>query len=126
MLNGVSSVSFQAGVFDKPNFTAPQTYVRPEGAPADSSGKKKGKAGKVILGIALAAAAVAGLIIGHNKNAFKNVGKIIPEGIKNAKWLQWAKQPAKAVMNAFDVAGGWLKNVPTMVAGWFGKGAAKA
>ena len=122
MLNGVSNVSFQAGVFDQPNFTAPQTYVRPAGAdPAEASGKKKRKAGKVILGIALAAAAVAGLVIGHNKNAFKNVGKIIPEGIKNAKWLQWAKQPAKAVMNAFDVAGGWLKSVPSKIAGLFPK-----
>ena len=123
MLNGVSNVAFSAGVFDRPNITAPQTYVRPGGGAdaVDLSGKKKGKGKKVLAFLLTTAAVVAGLIVGHNKGAFKNVGKIIPEGVKNAKWLQWLKKPTKVVMNALDTAGGWLKSVPEKVAAVFGK-----
>ena len=123
MLNGVSNVSFSAGVFDRPALNAPQTFTRPN-AP-DTVEVPKKKKGKKALGWILGAAAViAGLVVGAKTGAFNKVGNIIPKGIKNASWLQWAKNPTKAAMKGLDTAGNWLASVPSKVAGLFSKKAA--
>ncbi len=126
MLNNVSFGS-NAGVFTKPDFARPQTFTKPvaPGAPVEAP-KKKGKAGKVILGLALTAAAVAGALFAGNKTGFfKNIGKYIPESIKNASWLQKVKEPAKNAVGALDKAGAWVAEkggaVVKTVKGWFAK-----
>lgn len=126
MLNSVSFGS-NAGVFTKPDFAKPQTFTKPVApeAPVEAP-KKKGKAGKVILGLALTAAAVAGALFAGNKTGFfKNIGKYIPESIKNANWLQKAKEPAKQAFAALDKAGAWIGEkggaVVNTVKGWFAK-----
>ena len=140
MLNSVSFGS-NAGVFDKPNTTRPQTFTRPA---ADSSQqvapeapKKKSKAVKVILGLVATAAAVAGLLVAGNKTGvLKNIGKYIPDSIKNASWLSKAKDPVKAAVAGMDKAGGAIAEYAVKgyeavkgfggkaletVKGWFGK-----
>ena len=138
MISNVSFVS-TAGVFTKPDINKPQTYTKPAATPeaaAPAEPKKKGKAGKVLLGLAATAIAVAGLLVAGNKTGvLKNIGKYIPEGVKNASWLQKAKEPVKAGVAALDTAGKWLgdkgmavvdaaKNsgIGKKIAGWFGHG----
>ena len=126
MLNNVSFGS-NAGVFSKPDFSKQQAYTRPMGPEvAPEAPKKKGKAGKVVLGLVLTAAAVAGALFAGNKTGFfKNIGKYIPESIKNANWLQKAKEPAKQAFAALDKAGAWIGEkggvVVNTVKGWFAK-----
>ncbi len=116
MLNNVSFGS-NAGVFDKPNLTRPQTYTKPSVAPASQppvppEGPKKSNVGKIILGTLAAAAAVAGLLVAGNKTGvLKNVGQHIPENWKNAKMLQFAKEPAKKALAGMDKAGGAIADV---------------
>lgn len=126
MLNSVSFGS-NAGVFTKPDFAKPQTFTKPVApeAPAEAP-KKKGKVGKTILKLAVAAAAVAGALFAGNKTGFfKNVGKYIPESIKNASWLQKVKEPVKNAVGALDKAGAWVGEkgaaVVNTVKGWFAK-----
>lgn len=143
----INSVSFgsNAGVFTAPDINKQQAYTRPV-APAQTTPveepKKKGGAGKVVLGLVATAAAVAGLLVAGNKTGvLKNVGKYIPETIKNAKWLESAKEPVKKAIAGMDKAGGAIaeyavkgyeavkgygeKAIDT-VKGWFNKGAASA
>lgn len=144
MLNSVSFGS-SAGVFAKPDLSKPQSYAKPSVAsqpPVPPEGPKKGgKFKKFVIGLAVTAAAVAGLLVAGNKTGvLKNIGKYIPESIKNASWLQKAKDPAKAAVEGMDKAGGAIaeyavkgyeavkgygeKAVET-VKGWFGKGTPK-
>lgn len=137
----ISNVSFgsTAGVFTKPDLNKPQTYTKPAATPeaaAPAEPKKKGKAGKVLLGLAATAVAVAGLLIAGNKTGvLKNIGKYVPDGLKNAKWAEFAKEPVKAGVAALDSAGKWLgdkgmavidaaKNsgIGKKIAGMFGNG----
>lgn len=140
MLNSVSFGS-NAGVFDKPNITRPQSNTRPMDAVLPSNPptppKKKSKAGKVILGLVATAAAVAGLLVAGNKTGvLKNIGKYIPDSIKNASWLSKAKDPVKAAVAGMDKAGGAIAEYAVKgyeavkgfggkaletVKGWFGK-----
>lgn len=139
MLNSVSFGS-SAGVFDKPNTTRPQTFVRPaESQPqaAPEAPKKKSKTGKVILGLVATAAAVAGLLVAGNKTGvLKDLGKYVPDAVKNASWLNWAKEPVKTAAAAMDGAGatiakyavdgykavkGYGESAIETVKGWFGK-----
>lgn len=110
----ISNVSFgsTAGVFTKPDLNKPQTYTKPAATPeaaAPAEPKKKGKAGKVLLGLAATAVAVAGLLVAGNKTGFlKNIGKYVPESLKNAGWAQSLKNPVKAGAAALDSAGKWI------------------
>lgn len=141
MLNNVSFGS-NAGVFAKPDLSKPQTYARPSVAsqpPVPPEGPKKGgKFKKFVIGLALTAAAVAGLLVAGNKTGvLKNIGKYVPESLKNASWLQKAKDPAKAAFAGMDKAGesiakyavkgyesvkGFGEKAVNTVKGWFGKG----
>lgn len=142
MLNSVSFGS-SAGVFDKPNVNRPQSYARPSAAPSappvpPEGPKKGGKLKKFVVGLAVTAAAVAGLLVAGNKTGvLKNLGKYVPNAIKNASWLNFAKGPVKTAAAAMDKAGGAIagyavkgyeavkgfgaKAIET-VKGWFGKG----
>lgn len=139
----LSNVSFgsNAGVFTKPDINKPQAHtkpaVQPQTAPVEEP-KKKSKAGKVILGLVATAAAVAGLLVAGNKTGvLKNIGKYVPDSIKNASWLKWAKEPVKAAVSGMDKAGGAIaeyavkgyeavkgfgETAINTVKGWFGKG----
>ena len=102
---------------------------------------KKGKAGKVILGLVATAAAVAGLlVVGNKTGVLKNIGKYIPASIKDASWLQAAKEPVKKAVAGMDKAGGAIAEYAVKgyeavkgygeaaidtVKGWFGKGTPK-
>ncbi len=143
MLNSVSFGS-NAGVFTTPDINKPQAHTRPaaqpQAAPVEEP-KKKGKAGKVILGLVATAAAVAGLLVAGNKTGvLKNIGKYIPASIKDASWLQAAKEPVKKAVAGMDKAGGAIAEYAVKgyeavkgygeaaidtVKGWFGKGTPK-
>lgn len=76
----VSPVSFRATT--AANFQEmlrrPQTYAEQPAAAStiNAGGKKKGGVGKKLLGVLVAAAAVAaGLVLGHNKGWFTNLAK---------------------------------------------------
>lgn len=146
MLNNVSFGS-NAGVFSKPDVNKPQAYAKPSVAPASQppvppEGPKKGKAGKIILGTLAAIAVTAGLLVAGNKTGvLKNLGKYVPESVKNAKWLQFAKEPVKTAAGAMDTAGkfiadnavkgyeavaGYARAGIDTVKGWFGKGTPSA
>lgn len=144
MLNSVSFGS-NSGVFAKPDLSKPQTYARPTQSsqpPVPPEGPKKGsKLKKFAIGLAVTAAAVAGLLVAGNKTGvLKNAGKYIPESIKNAGWLQKAKEPAKAALAGMDKAGDAIAKYAVKgyeavkdfgeaavnkVKGWFGKGTPK-
>lgn len=144
MLNSVSFGS-NAGVFDKPNMTRPQSFAKPaetQQPAAPEAPKKKSKAGKIILGLVATAAAVAGLLVAGNKTGvLKNVGKYVPDAVKNAGWLQWAKEPVKTAISGMDKAGGaiastavkgynavkgYAESAYNTVKGWLGRGTAAA
>jgi hypothetical protein len=142
MINNVSFCSTR-GVFDKPDMTKPQTFTRPATPPTvapEEAPKKKHSVGKFVAGLAAAALAVGGLLVAGNKTGvIKNLGKYVPDAVKNASWLQAAKEPVKAGLAALDKAGGYIaakgegiyntvkdssvvKTVVDTVKGWFGKG----
>lgn len=111
----ISNVSFgsTAGVFTKPDLNKPQAHTKPAAAPEAAAPaaepKKKGKAGKVVLGLVATAVAVAGLLVAGNKTGvLKDIGKYVPDTLKNAKWAEFAKEPVKAGAAALDAAGEWI------------------
>ncbi len=130
----VNSVSFgtKMGIYDKPNFDAPQAHQRPQAAPAQeapAAPKKSHKVLKWVAGLAATAAVVAGgLALGKHFDIF-NVGKIaqkLPDAVKNNELLaKYAKEPVKAVVNAFDTAGNFVlehgKSAWAAVKGLFSK-----
>ncbi len=139
----VNSVSFgqKMGVFDSAAdvMNKPQSYVKPnatdvKGDSVDISGKepkKKHTAAKVIGGLVATAAVVAGLLVAGNKTGFlKDIGKYIPDSIKNCEKLGGLKEPAKKMFGALDGAGEWLvskgKVAMDAVTGLFKKGEAAA
>ncbi len=100
----VSPVSFRAADASafKTLIQKQQTYTQQPAASAEigTEEKKKGGAGKKILGtIAAAAIAVGALVLGHNKGIFKS------EKIKNGI--------LKKGLGALDTAGAWLKQKGT-------------
>ena len=122
----VSSVSFgqRVGVFERPNFDAPQTNSRQQAPmanhPVYEEPKKKSSTGKIIAGVVGTAIAAVGLLaLGKKFNVF-NVEKLakLTESFKDQKWISWAKKPVKAVMNALDNAGGWINNKAEAVWNW--------
>ena len=109
----VNSVSFgqRAGVFDKANVDAPQTYQRPAAQPAAGKENKNHKTLKTVAGIAAAALAVAGLLVAGNKyGAFKpeTIKKIIPDKVLNFEKLNFLKSPVKTALSHLDKAGEWI------------------
>lgn len=139
----VNSVSFgqKMGVFDSAAdvMNKPQSYAKPnatdvKGDSVDISGKepkKKNTAAKVIGGLVATAAVVAGLLVAGNKTGFlKDIGKYIPDSIKNCEKLGGLKEPAKKMFGALDGAGEWLvskgKVAMDAVTGLFKKGEAAA
>ena len=109
----VNSVSFgqRAGVFDKANLDAPQTYQRPAVQPAAGKENKNHKTLKTVAGIAAAAIAVAGLLVAGNKyGAFKpeTIKKFIPDKILNAEKLNFLKSPVKTGLGYLNTAGEWI------------------
>ena len=142
MINNVSFGS-TAGVFTKPDFSKPQANTRTNpvlpgpNPPVPPENKKGGKFKKFVVGLAVTAAAVAGLLVAGNKTGvLKNIGKYIPDSIKNAGWLQTAKNPVKNAVAGMDKAGGAIaeyavkgyeavkgfgKTALDTVKGWFGK-----
>lgn len=102
----VNSVSFAArGVYDTPDLNAPQAYQIPRATNPTETPKKKHTVAKAILGTVVAAAVVAtALALGHKyKGNLKNL--INKSGVKDVKWLEWAKKPAKTVLQKLDKAG---------------------
>lgn len=140
----ISNVSFgqKMGVFDSAAdvMNKPQSYAKPnatevKGDSVDISGKepkkKKHTAAKVIGGLAATAVVVAGLLVAGNKTGFlKNIGKYIPDGIKNCEKLDFLKEPTKEGLKILDGAGEWLaskgKVAVDAVTGLFKKGEAAA
>lgn len=110
----VNCVSFAArtGAFDKPNVDAPQTYRRPEGVtpqPDNAPKKKSSVAKKLAIALTTAAVVAAGLAIGAKKGAF-DPAKIadLTKSFKDAKWISWAKKPAKAVLEYAQKGGEYV------------------
>lgn len=109
----LNSVSFAArGIYDKPNFDAPQGNPRPSATTAPTAQpteapKKSHKAAKVIVGTLVAAAAVAtALALGSKHGAF-DASKIADRfsNLASKDWAQKFKEPAKTVLGALDTAG---------------------
>ena len=117
----VNSVSFgtKMGVFERPNIDAPQSYPRPVAPSATDKAPKKHKVLKTIAGIVATAAVVAGgLAAGSKFGIFKadKVAKLAEKlHIKDASWLQWAKEPAKKALSGLDTAGNFVINKSTAV-----------
>lgn len=140
MVNGVS-FGQKMGVFDSAAdvMNKPQSYTKPnaadvKGDSVDISGKepkKKHTVAKVIGGLVATAAVVGGLLVAGNKTGFlKEIGKHIPDSIKNCEKLGGLKEPAKKMFAGMDKAGEWLvskgKVVADAVTGLFKKGEAAA
>ena len=111
MVNGVSFAATR-GIYDKTNLDAPQansrqtTTTQPAVKP-----KKSHKTAKVIAGtLATVAVAATELALGSKFGVFDpaKVGKVLG-GLKDAKWLQWAKEPAKTALKGLDTAGNFVK-----------------
>lgn len=84
----------------------PQAYTQQPAASTSIEGeKKKGKAGKTILGLALAATAIAGGMVAVNKYN-SQINKFIKTKIKNEKVAAFAKTATQKI-------GGWGKAIST-------------
>lgn len=119
MLNGVSNVSFRASerkAWNDPNvnFDAPQAYPRQAESATQAEPKKKShKLLKTVVGLAVAAAAVAGAMVAGNKLGWFNklaqsAGK---DWIKNsAEWLNNSgERIAEFGVNCFNKVKGLFK-----------------
>ena len=108
----VSPVSFRATTQTsfQDMINRPQTYAEKPAAAANINGteKKKGGLGKKLLGLLVAAAAVAGGMIAVNKN----MSKITPllEKVKNERIAGWLKTGANKVSEWGGKLGGWATN----------------
>lgn len=123
MLNGVSNVSFSAGVFDQPKIDAPQTFTRPSAPDSvDISTKKKGK-GKKVLGALIGLAVLAtGLALGNKYNVFQKGITKMTEGSAP----KWIKSVSNGCLKYIDMAGEYVNKGAKWVAGLFGKKPAAA
>lgn len=114
MISAVSFRSTAAASSFQEKLARPQAYTKsetPAAASTISSGeKKKGGAGKTILGLAVAAAAIMGGMVAVNKN----MSKITPllEKIKNEKFAGVLKTGAEKVS-------GWGDKIATCATGAF-------
>ena len=106
MLNSVS-FGTRMGIYDRANVDAPQAHTRPLAPAAPEKPAKKHKVLKTIAGVIATAAVIAGgLAAGSHFKIFDTakVGKLLGK-VKDATWLQWAKEPAKAALKGLDTAG---------------------
>lgn len=116
MLKGVSNVSFaQRFPYDqKPDLNAPQQFTRPDAfGPQEEPKKKSNKFLKTVVGLAVAAAVVAGAMVAGNKFGWfdklaQSAGK---DWIKNsAEWLNNSgERIADFGMNCFNKVKGLFK-----------------
>ena len=116
MLNSVS-FGTRMGIYDKANVDAPQAHTRPLAPAAPEKPAKKHKALKTIAGLVATAAVIAGgLAAGSHFKVFDTakVGKLLGK-VKDASWLQWAKEPAKKALGAMDTAGKFVIEKSTAV-----------
>ncbi len=109
----INNVSFgqKMGIYDRPNVDAPQAYQRPQAAPQqpEVAPKKKHTAAKVIGGLAVLAAVVAGLAYGAKNGKFDPAYIAdLTKSFKDSKYVSWAKPAAKTVLNGMKTAGDYI------------------